>query len=335
MNKERKPTMRTAASMAVCAAALVMLAATPASAGNSGDIVQVTPLGSNPGEFCARDRAILFEDPNGTTLLFDPGRTVRGSGDPRLPAGGPDVVLLSSVHSDHIGDVIVDGGPCGNPTIVASTTPVSNTAEIIAGTGALNYAGGEMRDFLRSQVAAAGGLAAQVDVLRFGGSRNVNGVEIAIVTAIHSNGIGRAFLDPSLSGPLAANNLTAYTGPDNGFVITFTNGLVVYLSADTGHTSDMKTIVNGYYGPQLAVVNMGDIFSMGPREAAWAVNELIQPKSVIPSHANEAATSGGEAVPGSRTAQFVDLVDPSIDVHLPLSGVAMSFDSKGRCVAGC
>jgi len=327
--------MKSFASVAACAAAVVLLAAAPAGAGPSAGTVQVTPLGSNAGEFCARDRAILFEDPNGTTLLFDPGRTVRGSGDPRLPVDGLDVVLLSSVHSDHLGDVIVEGGPCGNPTVIAGTTPVSNTAEIIAGTGALNFAGGEMRDFLRSQVAAAGGATAQVDVLRFGGSRNVNGVEIAIVMAIHSNGIGRPFLDPGLAGQLAPDNLTAYTGPDNGFVITFTNGLVVYLSADTGQTSDMKTIVNGYYGAKLAVVNMGDIFSMGPREAAWAVNELIQPNAVIPSHANEEATSGGTVVEGSRTAQFVDLVKPSIEVHLPLSDMTMSFDNKGRCVAGC
>lgn len=326
--------MKTTISVAAFAAAIVALAAIPAYADDSGGTVKVTPLGSNPGEFCARDRAILFEDPNGTTLLFDPGRTVRGSGDPRLPAA-LDVVLLSSVHSDHIGDIIVDGGPCRNPTVVASTTPVSNTAEIIAGTGALNFAGGEMRDFLRSQVAAAGGATSQVDVLRFGGSRTVNGVEIAIVMAIHSNGIGRPFLDGSLAAQLAPDNLTAYTGPDNGFIITFTNGLVVYMSADTGQTSDMKTIVNGYYGPQLAIVNMGDIFSMGPREAAWAVNELIKPNSVIPEHANEEATSGGVAVPGSRTAQFAGLVKPGIDVHLPLSGVTMSFDSKGKCVAGC
>lgn len=327
--------MKSSTCLAACAAAAVLSAAAPAGASHSGNTVEVTPLGSNPGEFCARDRAILFEDPNGTTLLFDPGRTVRGSGDPRLPADGLDVVLLSSVHSDHLGDIIVEGGPCGNPTVIASTTPVSNTAEIIAGTGALNFAGGEMRDFLRSQVAAAGGLTSQVDVLRFGGSRNVDGVEIAIVMAIHSNGIDRAFLDPGLAGQLAPDNLTAYTGPDNGFVITFTNGLVVYLSADTGQTSDMKTIVSGYYGAKLAVINMGDIFSMGPREAAFAVNELVQPNSVIPSHANEEATSGGVAVPGSRTAQFIGLVKPNIDVHLPLSGVTMSFDDKGRCVAGC
>ncbi|MEO8936685.1 MAG: hypothetical protein ABI277_09905 [Burkholderiaceae bacterium] len=36
----------------------------------------VTPLGSHDGEFCALDRALLFEDPDGTRNLYDPCRTV-------------------------------------------------------------------------------------------------------------------------------------------------------------------------------------------------------------------------------------------------------------------
>jgi hypothetical protein len=40
--------------------------------------VKITPLGSHDGEFCSRDRAMLFEDPDGTKLLFDVGRTVAG-----------------------------------------------------------------------------------------------------------------------------------------------------------------------------------------------------------------------------------------------------------------
>ncbi|MFP3921567.1 MAG: MBL fold metallo-hydrolase, partial [Dichotomicrobium sp.] len=46
--------------------------------------VEVTPLGSHEGEFCVLDRAMVFEDPNGTRILYDAGRTVRGPDDPRL-----------------------------------------------------------------------------------------------------------------------------------------------------------------------------------------------------------------------------------------------------------
>ena len=64
-------------------------------------VVKVTPLGSHDGEFCARDRAMVFEDPDGTRILYDAGFTVRGPNDPRL--GKIDAVLLSHVHGDHIG----------------------------------------------------------------------------------------------------------------------------------------------------------------------------------------------------------------------------------------
>ena len=64
--------------------------------------VKITPLGSHDGEFCSRDRAMLFEDPDGTKLLFDVGRTVAGPEDSRL--GKVDVVLLSGMHGDHLGD---------------------------------------------------------------------------------------------------------------------------------------------------------------------------------------------------------------------------------------
>jgi hypothetical protein len=46
--------------------------------------VKVTPLGGIDGEFCPQDRALVFEDPNGTRVLYDPGRTVAGATEPRL-----------------------------------------------------------------------------------------------------------------------------------------------------------------------------------------------------------------------------------------------------------
>jgi len=45
-----------------CAAALIAQAALAAN-------VKVTPLGGQDGEFCPQDRALIFEDPNGTRVL--------------------------------------------------------------------------------------------------------------------------------------------------------------------------------------------------------------------------------------------------------------------------
>src|ERR1043166_188221 len=57
-----------------------LLAVAPASAQN----VKITPIGSHPGELCADDRAILFEDPTGVRFLYDPGATATGGNNPRL-----------------------------------------------------------------------------------------------------------------------------------------------------------------------------------------------------------------------------------------------------------
>ena len=123
-------------------------------------------------------------------------------------------------------------------------------------------------------------------------------------------------------------------GPALGYVLTFTNGLTVYLTGDTGHTSDMASIIRDYYGPKLVVFNIGDIFTTGPEEAAFAVSTLIGPRAVIPEHANEVATSNGAVIPGTKTARFIELVG-DLPVYPPLSGRTMHFDGDGNCAAGC
>jgi len=316
--------------LAIAAVGLLGLITGPARAAS----VKITPLGTHDGEACRRDRAFLFEDPNGTTLLYDAGRSVMGPSDPRL--GKVDVVLLSSVHSDHLGDRIpaaLNAGTCAKPKLTVKTTPNSNTANIAAAKKSKVVAGGQMRAFLREKVVAAGGSKKQMQLLRFGGKRTVGGVKIAIIPTLHSNGVSPAFLNKTMADAMKPDALTAYVGPDNGYILSFTNGLVVYLSADTGHNSDMDTLVRRYYKANLAIINIGDIFSMGPEEAAWAINELIKPKAVIPSHANE-ATKGGKVKPNGKRAKFMKLVK-DIPVHLPLSGKTMEFDGNAKCVTGC
>jgi L-ascorbate metabolism protein UlaG (beta-lactamase superfamily) len=98
--------------------------------------------------------------------------------------------------------------------------------------------------------------------------------------------------------------------------------------------SDMQTVVKGFYEANLVVLNIGDIFTTGPEEAAFAINQLLRPEAIIPSHANEVATTNGIVNPGTRTARFIQLVR-DVPVYPPLSGVAMEFNRDARCVAGC
>jgi L-ascorbate metabolism protein UlaG (beta-lactamase superfamily) len=168
---------------------------------------------------------------------------------------------------------------------------------------------------------------------RFGGSVTVGGVKIATVTAMHSNGLDPDYIGGDLAKAMKESGLAAYVGEATGYVLRFSNGLVAYLSGDTGITSDQEKVVRGNYAAKLAVMNIGDGFTTGPAEAAYVINELVKPNSVIASHANEAGTKGGKVVPDSKTDKFMKAA--KVPVHVPLSGKTMEFDANGKCVAGC
>jgi L-ascorbate metabolism protein UlaG (beta-lactamase superfamily) len=68
-----------------------------------------------------------------------------------------------------------------------------------------------------------------------------------------------------------------------GFLLTTNDGQKIYLAQDTGLFGDMKLI--GEEGLDLAVVPIGDNFTMGPVDALRAV-KFLQPKVVIPIHYN-------------------------------------------------
>ena len=296
--------------------------------------VKLTPLGSHDGEFCMFDRAMLFEDPDGTRILYDAGRTIAGANDPRL--GKIDVLLVSHMHGDHVGDrhiKNINDGTCSKPDVSIAATPNTNSVNIALAKKALIITGSEMPKFFAGKLKSLGGDPEAAQLVRFGGSKRVGGVTITTVPAVHSNGIAGTMIGGELGKMLDAAGLTAYAGPATGYVLTFSNGLVVYLSGDTGITAEQESVVHQHYRTMLAVINIGDTYTTGPKEAAYVINKLIKPATVIPSHANEAATTSGKVIKGSRTETFIKATH--VPVNLPLSGRTMEFNRGGKCVAGC
>lgn len=296
--------------------------------------VKVTPLGGVEGEFCMLDRALVFEDPNGTRILYDPGVTVAGPGDPRL--GKIDIILVSHMHGDHLGGARAkapNSGSCDKPDTSVSAMPNSNAVDIALAKNAKIVTGSEMPPFFAAKLKANGGNPANAMLARFGGSVTVGGVRIATVTALHSNGVDPDYIGGDLGQAMKQAGIAGDVGLATGYVITFSNGLVAYLSGDTGITADQDLVVRGHYKAKLAVMNIGDGFSTGPVEAAYVINDLVKPASVIASHANEVGTVNGKVRPGSKTETFSKAVN--VPVYIPLSGRTLQFDGAGRCTAGC
>ena len=324
--------------------------------------VKITPLGARSGEFCSPDRALLFEDPSGVRILYDPGMTVAGGADPRL--GNVDVVLVTHAHGDHLGSARLNQDPSASGARCysqAAMTPTanSNAAEIAAAKHSAVIVSSELAAFLNGKIQGILGVPVSgcpatgptnelllplsqpcTANIGYGSKRTIrnvgsaNGVQISLVAALHGNELPGQFLDDPLKSELAANHLGHTPGLASGYVLIFTNGLRAYLSGDTGQISDMQTVVKDFYQANLVVMNIGDIFTTGPEEAAFAINQLIRPDAVIPSHANEVATTNGVVNANTRTARFIQLVRNTA-VYPPLSGVTLEFNGDARCVAGC
>src|SRR5438094_8205884 len=85
--------------------------------------VKITPVGLRTGDFCALDRALLFEDPTGVRILYDPGNSIAGPMDPRL--GTVHVILATYAHGDHLGAVFFNQNTGASTVLSAGNfTPI-------------------------------------------------------------------------------------------------------------------------------------------------------------------------------------------------------------------
>src|SRR5437870_5684859 len=138
---------------------------------------------------------------------------------------------------------------------------VGDTLAIARRTGATVVANYEISEWMKAQ-----GLP-NVHGQQHGGGHDFPFGRVKLTLAFH----GSALPDGS------------YGGNPCGFLIAFKDGKKVYDAADTGLFGDMRLI--GEEGLDLAIVPIGDNYTMGPDDALRAV-KLLQPRQVMPIHYN-------------------------------------------------
>ncbi|MEK9673690.1 MAG: MBL fold metallo-hydrolase [Rhodospirillaceae bacterium] len=194
--------------------AIVVVAVSKGAAQGHAANVKVMPLGSHDGEFCRYVRAMIFEHPDGTRILYDAGRTVAGAKDPRL--GKIDVILVSHMHGDHADDRHIpapNAGTCTKPDMSVKPVPNTSTIKIALATKAKVVTGSAMPAFLGKKLKANGGDAKNAQLVRFGANRKVSGITFTTVLTAHSNGVSPAFIGGDLGKMTGEAGIAGYAGP--------------------------------------------------------------------------------------------------------------------------
>jgi L-ascorbate metabolism protein UlaG (beta-lactamase superfamily) len=108
-----------------------------------------------------------------------------------------------------------------------------------------------------------------VSPMNKGGTQTVADIKVTMVHADHSCGI-------------QDGGEIIYGGEAVGYVVYFANGIKIYHAGDTNVFGDMA-IIHDLYAPDIAMIPIGDHYTMSPREAAYAC-KLLKAKTVIPMH---------------------------------------------------
>lgn len=186
-----------------------------------------------------------FTSPEGRVLLVDPWVANNPACPDRLEEFDRlDVVLITHGHFDHMGDAV---------EVCRQHRPESVVCIF------------EIGEWLKSK----GVDEESVVQMNKGGTVDLGGPRATMTHAIHSG----AILD---QGELVCG------GDPAGFVIEFENGRKLYHAGDTIAFGDMRLIAE-LHAPEVALLPIGDHFTMGPREAALAC-EFLGVSTVIPMH---------------------------------------------------
>jgi L-ascorbate metabolism protein UlaG (beta-lactamase superfamily) len=152
----------------------------------------------------------------------------------------------------------------------------------------------ELKPWLGSQGANVGDLPG----INKGGTQEIDGIKFTLTDARHSSGAPDG----------------SYGGSAAGLVIR-TGGKSVYFAGDTCVFGDMALIAR-LYKPDVAVLPIGDWFTMGPEEAAVALELLGEPRCVPCHYGTFPVLSGTPEALAKLTSAKLEAIQPGESIDL-------------------
>ena len=192
--------------------------------------------------------ATFLLEAQGKRVLIDPWLQNNPACPDDLKDPGPlDVIAITHAHNDHMQDAL----------------------ELAKKTGATVVTIVEIGDWLESKGVE------NVVAMNKGGTTEIAGIKFHMTDAVHSS----AFNYEEEGKP---GWTVIHGGEAAGFVIELEDGFKLYHAGDTAVFGDMA-LIRKLLAPDIALLPIGDFYTMGPRSAAEAVR-LLGVKTVIPMH---------------------------------------------------
>jgi L-ascorbate metabolism protein UlaG (beta-lactamase superfamily) len=226
--------------------------------------------------------AFRFDTPGGKRVYVDPFLT-----NPKCPESERepercDLIALTHGHGDHFGSTLELQEKFGCP-VVAIT---------------------ELADWL-------GNRGIQAYDPNKGGTVDIDGIKVTVTTANHSS---------SADSDAYGDDFGRYVGDPAGLVFELEDGLTLYFAGDTNAFMDMQ-LIGRIYEPDFAILPIGDHYTMGPREAAVAL-ELLGVKRCIPCHYGTFPVLRGTPEELRELTPAVDVIAPAPGETVELAAVA-------------